>query len=311
MDEIQKQEQIPASQKHKNYNPNQTQISGKQMLRNNQDTVFSSLYSDPECILDLYFTLHPEDQNRGITLDQVKLITLENVFLAQRHNDVAFQIGNRLIVLVEHQSTINENMPLRMLFYVANEYEKILASFKKKLYREKRIIIPKPEFFVVYTGITPWHHHELKLSEAFGITPLEDTALEVKVRILCENEMQSTQNTLGSYYNFIQFVKNNAIGNKINITAVEDYVNQFEGSKLFKKFLEKLSAEEVAKMTNFEFDLEEAKEVWKEEAMEEGLEKGIRNLMDTMKLTLNQAMDALKIPAEEQPMYAARIRNQQ
>ena len=79
-------------------------------------------------------------------------------------------------------------------------------------------------------------------------------------------------------------------------------------------------------MTNYEFDLDEAKEVWKEEAMEEGweegmkqgmeqgmekgIENGIRNIMDTMKLSLNQAMDALKIPAEEQPMYAARIRQQ-
>ena len=79
-------------------------------------------------------------------------------------------------------------------------------------------------------------------------------------------------------------------------------------------------------MANYEFDLDEAKEVWREEAMEEGIEKGIetgmkkgmekgiekgiRSLMENMKLSLNQAMDALNIPAEEQPMYAARIRQQ-
>lgn len=73
-------------------------------------------------------------------------------------------------------------------------------------------------------------------------------------------------------------------------------------------------------MTNYEFDLDEAKEVWREEAMEEGLEKGmekgmekamekgIRSLMENMKLSLNQAMDALNIPAEQRSMYAARIR---
>ncbi len=85
----------------------------KQTLRNHQDTIFSSLYSAPECVLDLYFTLHPEDRNHGITMDQVELITLNNIFLVQRHNDIAFRVGNRLIVLVEHQSTINENMPFR------------------------------------------------------------------------------------------------------------------------------------------------------------------------------------------------------
>ena len=67
-------------------------------------------------------------------------------------------------------------------------------------------------------------------------------------------------------------------------------------------------------MTNFEFNLEEAMAVWREEAMEEGmekgLEKGIRSLMENMKFSLEQAMDALSIPVEEQPIYAARIYKQ-
>lgn len=272
--------------------------------------LFSSLYSDPECVLDLYYTLHPDDRNRGITLGQLKLITLENVFLVQRHNDIAFQVGNRLIVLVEHQSTINENMPLRMLFYVTNEYEKIIASIEKKLYREKRITIPKSEFYVVYTGQKPWKHNELRLSEAYGATVADDIPLEIRVRVICEEDLQGMQSTLNGYYHFIHFIKNNTVDGKISTEAVENYIRQFKGSKLFKKFLEKLSAEEVIKMLNYEFDLEVAKEVWKEEAMEEGIEQGIRSLMTNLKLSLNQAMDALNIPAEKQPMYAARIQKQ-
>ena len=243
----------------------QARAKEKRTLRNHQDTVFSSLYSDPERVLDLYFTLHPEDRNRGITPDQVELITLKNVFLVQRRNDVAFLIGDRLVVLVEHQSTINENMPLRMLFYVADEYEKIITSFKKKLYRDKRIMIPRPEFYIVYTGKASWHCRELRLSEAYGMAATENVSLELRVRVICEEEMQTTQNTLGSYYNFIHFVKNNINSGKISIDAVEDYVHQFVGSELFRDFLEKLSAGEVMKMTNYEFDLDEAKEVWREE----------------------------------------------
>lgn len=288
------------------------QFKEEQILHNHQDTIFSSLYSDPECILDLYLTLHPEDRKLGITSDQVELITLKNIFLAQRYNDVAFVIGDRMIVLVEHQSTINENMPLRMLFYVADEYEKIITSFKKKLYREKRIRIPRPEFYIVYTGKRPWHHGELRLSEAYGMAAFEKASLELRVRIISEEEMQTTENTLGSYYDFIRFVKNNTDQGKISIEAVEGYVYHFDGSELFQDFLEKLSAEEVAHMANYEFKLEEAMEVWREEALEEGMEKGMEkgicSLMENMKLSLNQAMDALNIPAEQQPMYAARIR---
>ena len=296
----------------------QTQAGDRKTLRSHQDTIFSRLYSDRECILDLYFTLHPEDRNSGITPDQVEPIALRNVFLAQRHNDVAFLIGGRLIVLVEHQSTINENMPLRMLFYAADQYEKIITSFRRKLYREKRILLPRPEFYIVYTGKTPWHHKELRLSEAYGMEPQNDAPLEVRVRVICGDEMQTVQNTLGSYYHFIRFVKDNSHKGKISLQAVEDYVRQFAGSELFRGFLDKMNAEEVMKMTNYEFDLDEAKEAWKEEAMEEGMakgiekgiEKGIRSLMETMKFSLTQAMDALSIPPEERAIYAARIRRQ-
>lgn len=46
-----------------------------------------------------------------------------------------------------------------------------------------------------------------------------------------------------------------------------------------------------------------------EEGRQQGIESGIRSLMENMKLSLNQAMDVLNIPSEEQPIYAARIHN--
>ena len=55
--------------------------------------------------------------------------------------------------------------------------------------------------------------------------------------------------------------------------------------------------------------LEEGLQQGIQQGIRQGVEDGIRNLMETMKLSLNQAMDALKIPADEQPMYAAKIRN--
>ena len=37
-------------------------------------------------------------------------------------------VDGKIIVLVEHQSTINENMPLRFLQYVARLYEQIQTN---------------------------------------------------------------------------------------------------------------------------------------------------------------------------------------
>ncbi len=52
-----------------------------------------------------------------------------------------------------------------------------------------------------------------------------------------------------------------------------------------------------------------------EEIRKEGLEQGaeqaridsIRNLMDSLKMTAQQAMEVLKIPASEQSAYAAKL----
>lgn len=53
-------------------------------------------------------------------------------------------------MLVEHQASINKNMPLRFLIYIARIYEKMIDS--KAVYKEEQIKIPTPEFIVLYNG---------------------------------------------------------------------------------------------------------------------------------------------------------------
>lgn len=48
----------------------------------------------------------------------------------------------------------------------------------------------------------------------------------------------------------------------------------------------------------------------REGACQENMEEALCNLMETMKLNLSQAMDALKIPTEERSVYTARIQKQ-
>ena len=53
-------------------------------------------------------------------------------------------------------------------------------------------------------------------------------------------------------------------------------------------------------MVSMKFDLETAKEVWKEESFAEGQEENLihnlRSLMRSMKLSKTKAMDALEVP---------------
>lgn len=254
-----------------------------------KESLFSKLYSQKDALLDLYKTLHPEEENsNNVTEDAIEIVTLESFLLAKRYNDIAFKVKDRLMILVEHQSTINENMPLRMLLYVAGEYEKVLKGIEKAIYKQNLIKIPAPEFYVVYTGSRKWKangakstdvtQHEtmppqiLKLSDAFkGF--YETPPLELNVKVITEAEEKST---LGGYFDFIKFIKQHAKNSRIKKEYVADYIKKYKGSKIFKVFLQNLGEEEVADMASIEYNEEEEKRVIAEEAREEGREEGER-----------------------------------
>ena len=94
-------------------------------------------------------------------------------------NDVSCLVDNKIIVLAEHQSTINENMPLRFLQYIARLYEKLQAPTDR--YLRKLSKIPLPEFYVFYNGLDDYPESTiLKLSDAF-ITKPEQVPLQLEV----------------------------------------------------------------------------------------------------------------------------------
>ena len=90
----------------------------------------------------------------------------KDILFRDVYNDLAFVIEGRVVVLIEHQSTINKNMPLKILVYLADVYRAIMPE--DTLHSEVLKPIPAPEFFVIYNG--PDKHPdmvELKLSDAF------------------------------------------------------------------------------------------------------------------------------------------------
>ena len=75
------------------------------------------------------------------TADDIKITTIKTIMFNSQRNDISFLANNRFMVLSEHQSSINENMPLQMLLYVAMLYYRQVR--RKTLYQEKRILLEK------------------------------------------------------------------------------------------------------------------------------------------------------------------------
>ena len=118
--------------------------------RDIKDSVFTFLFSDIEYTKQLYLSLHPEDTD--IRDEDFRLVTLENILAIGQDNDLGFQVRDKLILLVEAQSTFSPNIPLRMLMYLAKTYNEYIEEHQLSLYREKKVSIPRPELYVIYTG---------------------------------------------------------------------------------------------------------------------------------------------------------------
>ena len=81
-----------------------------------KDSLFAWLFSDPVTLRELYSAI------KGVPLDAtlpVTINTLEGVLFMEWINDISFEIAGKLVVLIEHQSTINPNMAIRLLMHVA------------------------------------------------------------------------------------------------------------------------------------------------------------------------------------------------
>jgi hypothetical protein len=248
-----------------------------------KDSVFSFLFNDdPDALRELYSAIE------GIEVDPsipITINTLSDVLFMERYNDISFTIGNTLVILVEHQSTVNFNMPLRFLFYIARIYEKIIDQKKEgSIYREKLIKIPFPEFLVLYNGVKPCPDKViLNLADAYedigGLKKdeaLPELNLVVKIYNINKGHNEAIVNKcekLKGYSTFIDQIREN---NKTMALeeAVKNAIDYCIDNNVLSQFLIEHSSE-VRNMLNTEWNWDDAKRVWQEEAREGALEEGI------------------------------------
>jgi len=100
---------------------------------------------------------------------KIRLTTLKKALYMDRLNDLSFAVDEELIVLIEHQSTVNETIPMRMLYYVVRLYEKALK--REDYYRRGAITIPAPVFIVLYNGKEPYPDSQRRFNTLKGIKP--------------------------------------------------------------------------------------------------------------------------------------------
>ena len=251
--------------------------------RNHKDSLFIDLFckdkEGKQNFISLYNALH--NTNLDLATTTVQEVNIENVLYMALSNDIAMLVDNRLVVLVEHQSTINENMPLRLLEYVSRIYEQLVPSEDR--YEKKMIKIPYPEFFVFYNGTEDYPvETELRLSDAF-IFPDEKYnvqnnkfSVEITVKIVNINTDKNNPilkqcKKLEEYSLLIDYIRESK---KQNPKApLEQAINKALQNGVLSEYLKRKSTE-IKNMLIAEYSYETDIKVQRREAYREGLEQG-------------------------------------
>ena len=286
--------------------------------RNYKDTVFRMLFSDRKNLLSLYNAVsgaHYDDP------EKLEIVTLENAIYMGMKNDLAFIIDTDLF-LYEHQSTYNPNMPLRDLFYISSEYQKLVD--KKSLYSSVLQKIPAPQFIVFYNGTEKkkdsWVNH---LSEAFknlsGNPKLELEVLTLNINEGHNPELMEQCQTLREYAQYVACVRRYAKEFELN-KAVKLAVDECIRNNILSEFL-RANKSEVISMSIFEYDKEEEERKLRKAEYEAGVAAGMKDGMKagvadgiskgkilakkdavssliTLGLTVEQISSALKVDVE-------------
>ena len=148
--------------------------------RQSKNSVFVKFFNDEKNVLQMYRELHPEASD--VTVDDITVDTLESVIVNTLYNDLGFLVKDKYVMLVEAQSTWNENIALRMLFYLSETFRRYINDTKQSELDEQRVKLPTPELYVIYSG--PIRKPDvISLSEDFfGGSP----DIELKVHVLSE-----------------------------------------------------------------------------------------------------------------------------
>ena len=154
------------------------------MKRTIKDSVFTNLFQDKKYLIQLYQALHPEDKE--VTEDKLTDVTIENVLTDNIYNDLGFMVGNRLLILVEAQSTWTMNIIIRVLMYLMQTYHNYFERTKQSLYKSKKVQIPMPELYVIYTGDRKTKPSEISLSQEFFDG--KECCLDVKVKMIYDGK---------------------------------------------------------------------------------------------------------------------------
>ena len=260
-----------------------------------KDSVFRNLFGIKKYAAQLYMALHPDET---VTEDDIEHVTLESVIMATLYNDVGFKVGNKIIMLVEQQSSWSENIVVRMFVYLAETYYDYFEDTEQSLYGTRKVKFPKPELYLIYSGEDKKDvPEELSLSKLF--MGGDNSVIDVNVKVITDGK---NGDIIQQYVRFTKVYNEQVKLYGRNAKAVSETIRICENEDVLTDYLKSREKEVSGIMLAFsdidkQFDLYVRSEV-KAASEKTKLEMLIALVKDKI-LTLSQAAQRADMTVEE------------
>ena len=242
-----------------------------------KDRLFCLIFGDEtkkQNIISLYNALNGTNYSDD---EDIKITTIDDALYINMKNDVSFIIDSYMSML-EQQSTLNPNMPLRGLMYFGNLYDSYIESHGLNIYGKKLIKIPTPQYYVLYNGTAEEEAvKDLRLSDAFAKPSPEGkfewTATLINLNKGKNDELLKKCKPLEDYMVLINAIRENEAEGLPIEEAVDKAVRFCIENDVLKEYLVTHRAE-VLSVCLKEFNEEVFVAAIREEGREEGFEEG-------------------------------------
>ena len=234
--------------------------------------------------------------------------------------------------LYEHQSTVDENMPLRGFFYFARMYESYIANGNLNRHQKRRLPLPFPRFIVFYNGEQEIPETlEMRLSDSFEKKEGQEPAVECIAKFININyghnkALLNSCKRLHDYSYFVARVRGYlklgmvlqaaiacAIDECIQKDILKDVLvkHRTEVEGMFLTTFDKKMYEEAVRMdaeaagheaghkAGLEVGLKEGREIGFKEGREEGREEGRKEALRAIVLRKLKRGDSIEKIADD------------
>ncbi len=249
--------------------------------RTAKNSVFLDLFQDKRNLLKLYQTLHPEDTDA--TEDTLDIVTIDNVLTDNLYNDLGIMVGkDKLLLLLEAQSTWTVNILIRILLYLAQSYHEYFERTSQSLYKSTKVKMPKPELYIIFTGNKGRKPETVSLSqEFFGGADID---VEVKAKVIYESD---TEDIINQYIIFCKVFDEQRKLYGMTEQAVKETIRICKDRNILKEYLISREVEVVTIMMSL-FDDEQIMRTYWKDMEKEMARKTAEKMIKMGKLSLEE-----------------------